>query len=64
MNTWKQVDAMLTEWQKQGLKPTDIIVKLANSCLGWSYVLVRGGQNAHLPTEEVITNPKGNQIQP
>lgn len=38
MNTWSKVESMLNEWKQQGLKKTEIVVKLANACIGWSYV--------------------------
>lgn len=44
MNTWKQVDAMLNEWKQQGLKDPDIVVKLANACIGWNYIFGDRGE--------------------
>lgn len=44
MNTWKQVDNMLTSWKQQGLSAPDIAVRLANACLGWSYVFGARGE--------------------
>ena len=38
MNTYAQVSSMLAEWKNQGMRRPDIVVKLANACLGWSYV--------------------------
>lgn len=44
MNTWKQVEAMLTEWKQSNLNAPEICVKLANACIGWSYVFGGRGE--------------------
>ena len=44
MNTAKQVDSMLSGWKSEGLKKQDIVVKLANACMGWSYVFGARGE--------------------
>ena len=44
MNDYKQVDAMIAEWKKQGLKKDQIVVNTANACLGWCYVWGALGQ--------------------
>ena len=44
VNTWAQVNALLTEWKKQGLKKADIVVKLANACIGWNYIFGDRGE--------------------
>ena len=44
MNDYKQVDNLIAEWKKQGLSKAQIVVNLANSCLGWSYVWGALGQ--------------------
>lgn len=44
MYTWRQVDSLLYSWKQQGLKAPDVVVKLANACLGWSYVFGARGE--------------------
>ena len=44
MYTWKQVESMLNGWKQQALSVPDIVVKLANACIGWSYVFGGRGQ--------------------
>lgn len=44
MNTAKQVDAMLAEWKSQGLSKPDIVVRLANACIGWNYIFGDRGE--------------------
>ena len=44
MNTAKQVDNMLASWKQQGLSKPDIVVKLANACIGWPYVFGARGE--------------------
>ena len=44
MNTAKQVDNMLVEWKTQGLSKPNIVVKLANACMGWAYVYGARGE--------------------
>lgn len=38
MNTAAEVDNLLAEWKAQGLTVAEMVVKLANACLGWAYV--------------------------
>ena len=38
VNTAKQVLDMLAGWKNQGLQKPDIVVRLANACIGWNYV--------------------------
>lgn len=44
MNTAKKVDNMLAEWKQQGLTKQETVVKLANACIGWSYVFGGRGE--------------------
>ena len=44
MNTAKQVEQMLNEWKLQGLSAPDIVVNLANACMGWAYVFGARGE--------------------
>ena len=38
MNTANQVEKLVTSWKEQGLGAAEMVVKLANACLGWAYV--------------------------
>ena len=44
MYTAAMVATLLTQWAKQGLTKAQTIVKLAESCMGWSYVFGAAGQ--------------------
>jgi len=44
MYTWNQVEKMLNEWKQTNLHPAEIAVKLANACMGWSYVFGARGE--------------------
>ena len=43
MNTYEQVKTMIEGWK--GLTKTDIVVNVANACMGWSYVWGGAGQS-------------------
>lgn len=38
MNTAAQVDNLVAEWKAQGLTVAEMVIKLAEACLGWAYV--------------------------
>jgi len=38
MNTYKTVESKLSSWKSQGLSKPNIVVNLANACIGWPYV--------------------------
>ena len=38
MNTANQVEKLVTSWKEQGLGAAEMVVKLANACLGWAYM--------------------------
>ena len=59
MNTWKQVNASLTGWLAQGLEPTDVIVKLANACIGWTYVYGARGEQCTPKNRQAYYKSKG-----
>ena len=42
--TAKQVDEMLNYWLGQGLPKPEVVVKLANACLGWNYIFGDRGE--------------------
>lgn len=44
MNTYSQVTALLDKWRSEGKTKAEIIVSLAEACLGWSYVWGGYGQ--------------------
>lgn len=44
MNTAAKVDKMIAEWKKEPVSKTVFIVKLANACIGWSYVFGARGE--------------------
>ena len=59
MNTWAQVNKMLTEWKQQNLSAPDIVVKLANACIGWSYVFGARGEQCTPSNRRAYFNKKG-----
>jgi len=61
MNTWKQVSDMLSNWISQKLKPTDIVVKLANACIGWAYVFGARGEYCTPANRRRFYNSKGKE---
>ena len=44
MYTAKQVDEMLAGWLSQNLPKEEVVVKLANACLGWNYIFGDRGE--------------------
>lgn len=59
MYTWSKVDSMLTEWKKQNIPAPDLVVKLANACLGWSYVFGARGEKCTPANRRAYYNSKG-----
>lgn len=58
MNTAEKVLSMLTEWQKQGLSKPQIVVNLANACIGWSYVFGARGEKCTPANRRAFYNSK------
>ena len=46
-NTWSQVSSMLSGWKSQGLKKPEIVVNLANACIGWNYIFGDRGEECN-----------------
>ena len=44
MNTANEVLAMINGWKQQGMSKADLTIKIAEACLGWSYVWGGYGQ--------------------
>lgn len=44
VNTADQVMNMLGQWKSHGMKKPDIVVNLANACIGWNYVFGDRGE--------------------
>lgn len=44
MNAWKQVEQMLSDWKREGLSKHEIVVRLANACIGWNYIFGDRGE--------------------
>lgn len=44
MNTARHVDELLAGWKQEGYSKPEIIVKLAQSCIGWPYVFGAWGE--------------------
>lgn len=65
MNTYNQVQSMLSNWQTMGMTKTEIAVKVAEACMGWSYVWGGYGQNCTKANREAYANrsvcPSGEQ---
>ena len=38
MNTAAKVDQMMQEWRNEGVANTVFVVRLANACIGWTYI--------------------------
>lgn len=45
MNTAKQVDTMLSLWIQARLLKTEVVIKLAEACMGWPYVFGAAGES-------------------
>lgn len=39
-----QVDALIEQWRKEGLSKPELVIKIANACIGWAYVWGSLGQ--------------------
>ena len=52
VKTASEVDNLLSQWKQQGLKKEEVVVRLANACLGWAYVFGSRGE---------YCNPKNRQ---
>lgn len=61
MNTWSKVETMLNEWKRQGLQKHEIVVRLANECLGWSYVFGARGTKCTPANRRAWYNAKGKE---
>lgn len=44
MNTAAKVDKLIEEWKKEPISKAIFVVRLANACLGWSYVFGARGE--------------------
>lgn len=56
MNTAAQVDSLIAEWSQEGLTKAETVVRIADACLGWSYVWGGYGQNCTLSNREAYAN--------
>lgn len=44
MNTYSQVNNMITDWKSKGIIEADLCMKIAEACIGWPYVFGGSGQ--------------------
>lgn len=44
MNTYDKVKSLIADWKNQGMTKAQLAVKIADACLGWSYVWGGAGQ--------------------
>lgn len=56
MNTAAQVDSLIAGWSQAGLTKSETVVKIADACLGWSYVWGGYGQNCTPSNREAYAN--------
>lgn len=61
MNTAKQVDSMIANWKQQGLKKHEVVVKIANACIGWSYVFGARGEYCTPANRRAFYKSKGKE---
>ena len=59
MKTAKQVEDLLKGWKSQGLSKPDIVVNLANACIGWSYVFGGRGEQCTPANRRAFYKSKG-----
>lgn len=59
MKTAKQVTDLLNNWKSQGLSKPDIVVNLANACIGWSYVFGGRGEQCTPTNRRAFYKSKG-----
>lgn len=56
MNSAQTVDNLLANWEQQGLSKAGIVWKLAEACLGWSYVFGAVGEICNLANRRKYYN--------
>lgn len=59
MYTAEKVSKLMEEWKKEPLSKTAFIVKLANACIGWSYVFGAKGEYCSPANRRRFYNSKG-----
>lgn len=59
MNTAAKVTKLMEEWKKEPISKTAFIVKLANACIGWSYVFGARGEYCSPANRRKFYNSKG-----
>ena len=58
MNTATQVESLTTAWKREGLSKPEIVVKIAEACMGWPYVFGARGQLCTAPNRNARRNDK------
>lgn len=58
MNTWSKVESMLNTWKSQHLSPPEVVVNLANACIGWAYVFGARGEKCTPANRRSFYNSK------
>ena len=56
MNTADQVLAMINGWKQQGMSKAELTIKIAEACLGWSYVWGGYGQICNKSNRSAYAN--------
>lgn len=59
MNTSAKVNKLMEDWKKEPISKTVFIVRLANACIGWSYVFGARGEYCSPANRRRFYNTKG-----
>lgn len=59
MNTAAKVAKLMEDWKKEPIRKTIFIVRLANACIGWSYVFGARGEYCSPANRRKFYNSKG-----
>lgn len=59
MNTAAKVNKLMEDWKKEPISKTVFIVRLANACIGWSYVFGARGEYCSPANRRRFYNTKG-----
>lgn len=59
MNTAAKVDQLMADWKKEPISKAIFVVKLANACIGWSYVFGARGEYCSPANRRRFYNSKG-----
>lgn len=56
MNTYDDVKSLIASWKEEGKTETEIVVGVAQACIGWSYVWGGYGQQCNVSNRKAYAN--------